>query len=85
MDSACGCSAAVVSPPFPFDASAPKLESASAPSGEETLALFYEICSTNSIIEWLYKKLEFVEYLFRCSYNSTLFSQTECVQLKLFG
>ena len=37
------------------------------------LALFHELCSTNSTIEQLHKKLEFMEYLFRCSYNSTFF------------
>jgi len=41
--------------------------------------------STNSIMEQLYKKLEFVEYLYRCSHNSTLFPRTECVELKPFG
>ena len=47
------------------------------------LALLYELCSTNSTIEQLHKKLEFVEYLFRCS--TTIFSRTECVELKLFS
>ena len=37
------------------------------------LTLFYKLYSTNSTVEQLHKKLEFVEYLFRCSYNSTLF------------
>jgi len=31
------------------------------------------------------KKLEFVEYLFRRSHNFTIFSRTECVELKPFG
>ena len=31
-------------------------------------------CSTNSTVEQLHKKLEFVEHLFMCSHNSTLFS-----------
>lgn len=30
------------------------------------------------------KKLEFVEQLFRCSYNSTVFSRAVCIELKLF-
>ena len=42
-------------------------------------------CSTNSTVEQLHKKLEFVEHLFRCSHNSTLFPRTECVELKPFG
>jgi hypothetical protein len=42
-------------------------------------------CSTNSTVEQLHKKLEFVKYLFRCSHNSTLFPRTECVELKPFG
>ena len=42
-------------------------------------------CSTNSIVEQLHKKLEFVEYLFRCSHNFTLFLGAECVELKPFG
>jgi hypothetical protein len=29
--------------------------------------LLHKFCSTNSIIKQLYKKLEFVEYPFRCS------------------
>ena len=33
-------------------------------------------------MEQLHKKLEFVEYLFRCSHNSTIFPRTECVELK---
>jgi hypothetical protein len=46
--------------------------------------------STNSTVEQLYKKLEFVEYLFRCSYNSTFFSSirvrgAETVWLKNIG
>ena len=41
-------------------------------------------CSTNSTMEQLHKKLEFVEYPFRCSHNSTFFTQTECVELKPF-
>jgi len=49
------------------------------------LAQLHELCSTNSIMEQLHKKLEFVEYLFRCSHNSTIFSRIECVELKLFG
>ena len=49
------------------------------------LALLYELCSTNSTMEQLHKKLEFVEYLVRCSHNSTLFPRTECVELKPFG
>ena len=49
------------------------------------LGLLHKLCSTNSIVEQLHKKLEFVEYLFRCSHNSTLFSRAECVELKLFG
>jgi len=48
------------------------------------LALLYELCSTNSNMEQLHKKLQFVEYLFRCSHNSTLFPRAECVELKLF-
>jgi hypothetical protein len=36
------------------------------------------------IVEQFHKKLEFVEYLFRCSYNSTIFSRIECVELKPF-
>ena len=38
------------------------------------LGLFHKLCSTNSTMEQLHKKLEFVEYLFRCSHNSTAFS-----------
>ena len=49
------------------------------------LGLLHKLCSTNSIMEQLHKKLEFVEYLFRCSHNSTLFPRTECVELKPFG
>ena len=49
------------------------------------LGLLHKLCSINSTIEQLHKKLEFVEYLFRCSHNSTLFSRTECVELKPFG
>ena len=37
------------------------------------LALLHELYSTNSIIEQLHKKLESVEYLLRCSHNSTFF------------
>jgi hypothetical protein len=36
-------------------------------------------------VEQLHEKLEFVEHLFRCSHNSTLFLRTECMELKLFG
>jgi len=49
------------------------------------LGLLHKLCSTNSTMEQLHKKLEFVEYLFRCSHNSTLFPRTECVELKPFG
>ena len=38
----------------------------------------------NFTVEQLHKKLEFVEYLFRCLYNSTIFLPTECVELKPF-
>jgi len=38
----------------------------------------------NSTVEQLHKKLEFVEYLFRCSHNSIIFPRTECVELKPF-
>ena len=49
------------------------------------LGLLHKLCSTNSTVEQLHKKLEFVEYLFRCSHNSTLFPRTESVELKPFG
>ena len=49
------------------------------------LGLLHKLCSTNSTVEQLHKKLEFVEYLFRCSHNSTLFPGAECVELKPFG
>jgi len=47
--------------------------------------LLYELCSTNSIIKQLYKKVKFIKFLFRCSHNSTFFPQTECMKLKLFS
>jgi hypothetical protein len=37
------------------------------------LGLLHKLCSTNLIVEQLHKKLKFVEHLFRCSYNSTIF------------
>jgi len=49
------------------------------------LGRLHKLCSTNSTVEQLHKTLEFVKYLFRCSHNSTLFSRTERVELKLFG
>jgi len=49
------------------------------------LGLLHELCFINSAVEQLHKKLELVEYLFRCSHSSTLFSRTECVELKAFG
>ena len=49
------------------------------------LGLLHKLCSINSTVEQLYKKLEFVEYLFRCSHNSTIFPGAECVELKPFG
>ena len=49
------------------------------------MGLLHKLCSTNSTVEQLHKKLEFVEYLFRCSHNSALFSGAECVELKPFG
>ena len=39
----------------------------------------------HKLVEQLHKKLEFVEYLFSYSHNSTLFPRTECVELKPFG
>jgi hypothetical protein len=36
-------------------------------------------------MEQLHKKLKFVKYLFRCPHNSTLFPQTECVELKTWS
>jgi hypothetical protein len=35
--------------------------------------LLHELCSTNSTMKQLHKKPEFVEYLSRCSHNSTIF------------
>ena len=49
------------------------------------LGLLHKLCSTNSTVEQLHKKLEFVEYLFRCSHNSTIFPGAECMELKPFG
>jgi hypothetical protein len=46
------------------------------------LELLHNLCSTNFIVEQLYKNLEFTEYLFRCFNNFTLFSRIECVKLK---
>ena len=48
------------------------------------LGLLHKLCSINSTVEQLHKKLEFVEYLFRCSHNSTLFSEAKYVELKTF-
>jgi hypothetical protein len=47
--------------------------------------LLSKLYSINSTVQQLHKKLEFVEYFFRCSHNSTLFSRTECMDLKPFG
>ena len=63
-------------------------EQAPALSGHDLrgcLGLLHKLCSTNSTVEQLHKKLEFVEYLFRCSHNSTFFPRAECVELKPFG